>query len=708
MNARTIIYVILVAVVFLGMNLFFSHQNDKKNRELLQQREEKKRQEILAHKAEYDQRTAKLSELPVVTFDDHTGIRDGKSVITVAWTQHLPETITVGHETLYLKSKQSVAKGPVLYAPKDFENLHVTTLPEKGTFDLQLVTFGSSPEVFLGEYQDGLVDVLSGFPQSNAIALFKSSEGYLPVGFYEVRGKSFVSLQHIPAFSGLVQKEEPKVIAVAAHADQKFYVLENDYQQVVFTNVGGAVSEVNLPFRTDKNPYSVVNQIDADREIAEDSPANDHFPAHPYYVAGSAEEKPEGQVGGYYPLFRRSIAGKDIVAPEFYGLNIVSDYPEMAELVYSVKEFSPEKIVFEGAQPNRKITKTYTLEGGHNGAPYVLNLDLKVEGDGRGLWLTSGVNDVEIMSKASNPRVQYRLIRKGKGEMEKVSLPKPKESVSVGSVHPDWMVVSNGYLGMIMDPLSEIGAGFKVRGIPGSEAPTRLSLINPRYQPYPKEKYPGYQLLLPIPAKGGNYKFRLYAGPFEESTLKAVDKFYADPSTGYNPKYIDCRTFYGWFSFISKPFAKLLFVVMEFFHMITHSWGFSIILLTVFLRLLLFPLNAWSFKSMRRMQLLSPQVKAIQSRHKKDPKRAQIEIMTLYREKKVNPFMGCFPILIQLPFLIAMFDLLKSSFQLRGASFIPGWIDNLTAPDVLFSWKTPIFFIGNQFHLLPILLGVVM
>ena len=82
--------------------------------------------------------------------------------------------------------------------------------------------------------------------------------------------------------------------------------------------------------------------------------------------------------------------------------------------------------------------------------------------------------------------------------------------------------------------------------------------------------------------------------------------------------------------------------------------------------------------------------------------------MQLFREKGVNPFTGCIPLLIQMPFLIGMFDLLKSSFELRGASFIPGWIDNLTAPDILFSWNTPIFFFGTSFHLLPVLVGGVM
>lgn len=108
------------------------------------------------------------------------------------------------------------------------------------------------------------------------------------------------------------------------------------------------------------------------------------------------------------------------------------------------------------------------------------------------------------------------------------------------------------------------------------------------------------------------------------------------------------------------------------------------------------------------MQNVAPKVKALQDKYKKDPKRAQLEVMNLYRREGVNPFGGCLPLIIQLPFLFGMFDLLKSSFELRGASFIPGWIDNLAAPDVVFSWKYPIIFLGNSFHLLPILLGLIM
>ena len=76
-----------------------------------------------------------------------------------------------------------------------------------------------------------------------------------------------------------------------------------------------------------------------------------------------------------------------------------------------------------------------------------------------------------------------------------------------------------------------------------------------------------------------------------------------------------------------------------------------------------------------------------------------------YRNERVNPFSSCLPMILQIPFLFGMYQLLQSSYALRGTSFIPGWIDNLTAPDVLFSWGTPIIFFGTGFHLLPFILG---
>jgi YidC/Oxa1 family membrane protein insertase len=190
--------------------------------------------------------------------------------------------------------------------------------------------------------------------------------------------------------------------------------------------------------------------------------------------------------------------------------------------------------------------------------------------------------------------------------------------------------------------------------------------------------------------------------------LSEVDQYFTDPATGENPDYIASRSFHGWFSFVSQPISKMLFLVMKFFHMLTNSWAWSIVLLTVVLRAVLFPINAWSMRSMRKVQKLAPLVKEIQKKHKKDSKAQQMAIMNLYRDHKANPMGGCLPMLLQIPFFIGMFDLLKSTFELRGASFIPGWIDDLAAPDVLFQWATPLPLIGNQLHLLPILLGGIM
>lgn len=484
---------------------------------------------------------------------------------------------------------------------------------------------------------------------------------------------------------------------------EQYYVLENSVQQLVFSNWGGALAEINLPFQSKTNPQSVVKEIGFDRDMVEQEPQNAHFPAHRYKSA-DGKEHAQGTLGGYYPLIRRDLIQKPgkksiKVPPRFYAANLVSEYPEMAELIYNVTEFSPHKIVFEAEQAVRKIKKTYTLDD-----DYVFNLEIQIEGDTRGLWLTSGVPEVEWISGGPAPILKYRMTRGNSSDVETIDL--PKDVLTITSTIPDWICNSNGFLGVILDPLTQKTDGFRAQFVPGNLVPSRLVEIDEAYQLYPADKMPGYNVLLPL--KGTKTTFRLFAGPFASPLLKKVDTKYSDPSIGYNPDYLASQTFHGWFAFISEPFAKLLLILMRLFYWVTHSWAFSIILLTVALRIMLYPLNAWSLKSTIKMQQIAPEIAAIQERNKKDPKAAQLEIVNLYRDRGINPLSGCLPLLIQMPFLIGMFDLLKSTFELRGASFIPGWIDDLAAPDILFSWQYPIFFISNEFHLLPFILGGVM
>jgi YidC/Oxa1 family membrane protein insertase len=469
---------------------------------------------------------------------------------------------------------------------------------------------------------------------------------------------------------------------------EELYVIENKYQQLVVSSVNGALAEINLPLESKENTFSVVKKIRPDMIIEKDYPDTDRFPAGRYQTyQGSFEQ---GEVGGYYPLIRRD------AAPQYYALATLTENPDSAKTIFRLTRLEKNVIEMEGSTDRARITKTYTLPEDASAAPYSFDLTVTVDGDAQGLALATGVPEVEIVSGSSTQSLKYRQTRNQKGSVEQISL--PKTATTLTTVQPDWIANSNGFFAVILAPQTEMNSGFTAYQIPGMDVPTRLSVIDAPTDLYPPEKYPGYDMRLPFKSQGGTYNFRVFAGPLAKNILEKND-------AAYGGDYLAVQSFHGWFAFISEPFAKFLFFLMRIFYAVVHSWGIAIILLTVALRLMLYPLNAWSIKSTVKMQKLAPKLSALQERYKKDPKKAQMEIMGMYREHGVNPLGGCFPLLIQMPFLIGMFDLLKSTFELRGASFIPGWITNLAAPDVLFTWHTPIWFIGNSFHLLPLLLG---
>lgn len=505
---------------------------------------------------------------------------------------------------------------------------------------------------------------------------------------------------------------EKKAFSATENKEQ-FYVLENETQQLVFSNKGAALVEINLPIQDESHPHSAVKPIEIDAQVTAQSEKNDYFPLEAYNTPGDKSQGPfvehaKGTEGGYYPLLRRtqiSPTGKTTeLPPRFYALNIVSQYPELAETYYKVVSFEKDKIVFESFESYRRIRKTYTLKSSSEGAPYLFDLDVEIEGDSRGLWLTSGLPEVELISNQSVPEIKVMQEIKDKPVVESISL--PKETLSVSSFYPNWVVNSNGFFGILIDPLTKLDAGYRVEYVSGTTAPTRLTEIDRANNRYPAADYPAYDIDLPLSSKGGKMSFRIYAGPLYAPVLKEVDNYNLE-KTGANPHYNEAISFHGWFSVISQPIAAFLFFMMQGFYALTHSWGLSIILLTVALRVLLYPLNNWSMRSTRKMQQLAPLLKEIQHKHRNDKQKANMETLNLYREHKANPLGGCLPMLIQLPFLFGMFDLLRSSFALRGASFIPGWIDNLSSPDVLFQWQSPSLpLIGTQFHLLPLILGV--
>ncbi|MBA3602323.1 MAG: membrane protein insertase YidC [Parachlamydiaceae bacterium] len=743
MDRRTILFAIAAMLTLFGVNTFFDWQHQEKVDQWNKEQLGKNQSRFQQLEAKIQEDTATASDLPLVSFyadQDATtllseGIRSDDAIFTTSWSSESPSTV-------YIPSKDTAQPAEkfnltidgkktgelLIYKQKDKEPLTLGSLPDIGTEEVQIVTFAntaqkSPPEIYLADYTNNILSLsqekldllkqkidpkheVKATLTRNGIALVKSGQNYLPVGIYYGAKKHFVPFEDLAPVEASLNPNKK--------TSQEYYVLENEYQQLVFSNVGGALVEINLPFKTKNDLKSVVRPIEFDKNIHEDHPYNDHFPAHPYFTAGDKPqgpylEHPEGSVGGYYPLLRRDLIEtgdwKSVnVNPRYYALNLVSESPETAEALYTVKHFDATTLVLESKQKKRTITKTFRLN--EAGAPYTFDAIIKVEGDKRGLWITSGIPEVELFSGSPEPILKYRVTRNQKPYVEVIAL--PKESTTNSSIHPDWLGNSNGFFGIIMDPLEDVSNGFLASYVPGQTVPSRLVEIDQSYNRFQAETFPGYQLMLPFKDSQKVMNLRVFAGPFSSEILRTVDNAFSDASTGYTPDYIAIQTYHGYFSFISEPFAKILFVLMSFFHSITGSWALSIVLLTVALRIMMYPLNAWSTKSMLGMQQVGPEIAAIQERNKKDPKKAQLEIMQLYKEKGVNPLTGCIPMLIQIPFLVGMFDLLKTTFELRGASFIPGWIDNLTAPDVLFSWKTPIFFIGNEFHLLPFLLGGVM
>lgn len=752
MDRKNLIFIIALSLALFGVNYYFQQQTIEERKEWQAKQESLKAKKEADLRQDIQRRTAPQNSLPIANFYGDAGKSDflgagviiGKNLLTLSWNKDLPSHVyaasvdgqeeTMAFELAYHTDELG---SPALYMQEKQNPLLISSLPDFGIFDLQIITINFHDikhpyGITLGQYADGHFSLpqsaLAPTPENESlwdqiigdnlhkytgITLIKTTDGYLPVGFYDPARKALVEIDEIPALVLLSKKPEEKALLTTKQKPQeKFYVLENKYQQLVFSNYGGSLVEINLPFESKEDKSSVVREIGFDRQMIEHHPYNARFPAHPYYTPGQKmEEHSQGVLGGYYPLIRRDLiqsANRKTVRipPQFYAFNIVSEYPEMAELVYEVKEFNEHSIVFEAVQNLRRITKTFSFDIDNPDAPYTFKLSVKIDGDSRGLWLTSGVPEVEWISGAPAPSLKYRITRNNKPDVENIEL--PSDAMTVTSIYPDWVCNSNGFLGLIVDPLTEIDPGYRAQYVSGVTVPSRLVEIDQEYDRYKAQNMPGYMTLLPLSAKGGTMQFRIFAGPFADTILKTIDQTYSNPDIGYNPDYIACQTFHGWFSFISEPFAKFLLILMNFFHFMTGSWALSIVLLTVSLRIMLYPLNAWSTKSMVKMQQIAPEVTAIQEKYKKDPKKAQLEIMNLYRERGVNPASGCLPLLIQMPFLIGMFDLLKSSFALRGASFIPGWIDDLTAPDVLFHWNYPIFFIGTEFHLLPILLGIVM
>ncbi|MEO8332205.1 MAG: membrane protein insertase YidC, partial [Gallionella sp.] len=178
------------------------------------------------------------------------------------------------------------------------------------------------------------------------------------------------------------------------------------------------------------------------------------------------------------------------------------------------------------------------------------------------------------------------------------------------------------------------------------------------------------------PGKNAVVSSSLYAGPAETNLDKIA------PGLGLT---VD----YGWLTIISTP----LFWVMALFHDWTHNWGVAIILLTILIKLLFFPLSAASYRSMAKMRVVAPKLEKIKQQYADDREQLNRAMMDLYKTEKINPLGGCLPVLVQIPVFIALYWAILASVELRYAPFF-GWISDLSAAD--------------PYYILPVIMGASM
>ena len=169
-----------------------------------------------------------------------------------------------------------------------------------------------------------------------------------------------------------------------------------------------------------------------------------------------------------------------------------------------------------------------------------------------------------------------------------------------------------------------------------------------------------------------------YIGPKEHNILASI-----------NPELTDAIEF-GWFTFLSKPFFHILLAI----HNAIGNWGWAIIIFTLLVKLVLFPLSYKGMMSMQKLKDLAPKMKELKEKYKDDPAKMNMKMMEMYKKHNVNPMGGCLPMLLQIPVFFALYRVLLNADELQGAVWIGGWIDNLAVAD--------------PYYILPILMGASM
>jgi YidC/Oxa1 family membrane protein insertase len=424
---------------------------------------------------------------------------------------------------------------------------------------------------------------------------------------------------------------------------EQYVNIETELIGVVLSNAGGDVVSFRLKEHDDKDEY-VEMVLPGEGE------------SHAFTVAfGGIDAKP---VSSFFAVRRLSE-----YSVEFYRDFTVpgGGSPEKRFRLTKRYDFRPGEYMFE---------LTVALDGGYSVQNFNFSAGASGVISGAAYTLAYGPQLGPKFEKLDQ-RYEYRNYMtyvNGKRKTEKVNDREP----NIISSRPSWAAIAGKYFTVIAIPyLSQYDLCFSTRPEPGLAAASRLYIIRP-----------------PLNTSRTEDVYRFYLGPKTQDVLN----IYNNGNNGFGLKdmqLIEAANNRGFLAPLEKVLKWLLLV----FYKIVPNYGVAIILLTLLVKVLFFPLTKKSSEATLRMQALSPKIKELQEKYRDNRQKMNTEMAEFYKKEGYNPVSGCLPMLLQIPIFFAMYNLFNNHFDLRGALFIPRWIPDLSLPESILNFspfKVPI------------------
>ncbi len=432
------------------------------------------------------------------------------------------------------------------------------------------------------------------------------------------------------------------------------YTVETDIVKAVFTNRGGDIVSFKLKEHAfaaeqEERVEMIYNVNENNRALSLSFGSWDAQPINDFFNVKTKNLNDGKKQIGFYKDFKVKNAGGDVVFT---------------------------------------LAKIYTFIPGD----YMFTLDVIIEGKDGMKGLSFGNQAYTLRSAPqigpewkSNDRYEYRSLsyfaNESKESYNKINAGK----VEIINDLASWVSISGKYFAFIVVPKDPIQ-----KMVFSGEQQQGDAIHNSQFFIY-------------RPAISGNIakdQYRVYIGPSSEKLLHKYNTAVLN-NYGYENLRVDAVAAS---SGILRPLEQLLKWVMEALYQLIPNWGVSVLLLTLILRILFFPLTKKSSKATKRMQELQPRITEIQNKYKNNPQKMNAEMGKFYKEAGYNPLSGCLPMLIQIPFFFAMFRLFRNYFEFRGASFIPGWIPDLSVGDSILKLSFQIPLLGwDHIRLLPVI-----